>query len=110
MSIARPVRRREDARLLTGRGAYADDIDLPGQAYAAFVRSPYARGTIRGIDLDAARDAPGVLGLFTAADLAAAGIGPIPYLPMPGFPIYLSSYAMSEDLVMPLSMKPDRKT
>ncbi len=87
MSIARPVRRREDARLLTGRGTYADDIDLPGQAHAAFVRSPYAHGMVRGIDLDAARVAPGVLGLFTAADLAAAGIGPIPYLPMPNFPM-----------------------
>lgn len=68
MSIARPVRRREDARLLTGRGTYADDIDLPGQAHAAFVRSPYAHGMVRGIDLDAARVAPGVLGLFTAAE------------------------------------------
>src|SRR4051794_19796254 len=87
MSIAKPTRRREDGRFLTGRGTYADDIDLPGQAHAAFVRSPYAHGVIRGIDLEAARAAPGVLGLYTAADLQAAGIGPIPYLPMPKFPL-----------------------
>ena len=87
MSIAKPTRRREDVRFLTGRGTYADDIDLPGQAHAAFVRSPYAHGMIRGIDLETARAAPGVLGLYTAADLEAAGIGPIPYLPMPNFPL-----------------------
>src|SRR3954469_14534628 len=87
MSIARPTRRREDSRFLTGRGTYADDIDLPGQAHAVFVRSPYAHGLIRGIDLEAARAAPGVLGLYTASDLEAAGIGPIPYLPMPKFPL-----------------------
>ena len=87
MSIAKPTRRREDGRFLTGRGTYADDIDLPGQAHAAFVRSPYAHGLIRGIDLEAARAAPGVLGLYVAADLEAAGIGPIPYLPMPKFPL-----------------------
>ncbi|NGM22522.1 xanthine dehydrogenase family protein molybdopterin-binding subunit [Roseomonas stagni] len=85
MSLSRPVRRREDARLLTGRGVFTDDIDLPGQAHAVFVRSSYAHGHLRGIDAAAARAAPGVLGIFTAADLQAAGIGPIPYLPMPGF-------------------------
>lgn len=87
MSIAKPTRRREDGRFLTGRGTYADDIDLPGQAHAIFVRSPHAHGLIRGIALDAARAAPGVLGLYTAAALEAAGIGPIPYLPMPKFPL-----------------------
>ncbi len=87
MSLSRPPRRREDARLLTGRGTYADDIDLPGQAHAVFVRSPVAHGILRGIDTAAALAAPGVVAVFTAADLAAAGIGPIPYLPMPGFPM-----------------------
>lgn len=87
MSLSRPARRREDARHLTGRGLFTDDLDLPGQAHAAFVRSPHARGRIRALDADAARAAPGVLGVFTARELDAAGIGPIPYLPMPGFPM-----------------------
>jgi len=85
VSLSRPARRREDTRLLTGRGVYADDIDLPGQAHAVFVRSPVAHGILRRIDTAAARAAPGVLGVFTAADLNAAGIGRIPYLPIPGF-------------------------
>ncbi|WP_439595488.1 xanthine dehydrogenase family protein molybdopterin-binding subunit [Falsiroseomonas sp.] len=85
MSLSRPPRRREDARLLTGRGVFADDIDLAGQAHAVFVRSPFAHGLLRGIETEEAGTAPGVLGVFTAADLLAAGIGPIPYLPMPGF-------------------------
>src|SRR3712207_6428006 len=87
MSIARPARRREDGRLLTGRGTYADDIDLPDQAYAAFVRSPYAHGLIRGIDLEAARAAGGVLAFSPAGDRAGGGSGPIPSLPMPSFPM-----------------------
>ncbi len=86
MSLSRPVR-REDARLLAGRGTYADDVSVPGQAYAAFVRSSVAHGELRGVDCDAARAAPGVLGVFTGADLLEAGVGPIPYLPMPNFPL-----------------------
>jgi carbon-monoxide dehydrogenase large subunit len=85
LSLSRPSRRREDLRLLTGRGTFADDVDLPGQVHAVFVRSPVAHGILRGIDSAAARAAPGVLGVFTGADLEAAGIGPIPYLPIPGF-------------------------
>lgn len=85
MSVSRSARRREDLRLLTGRGVYADDIDLPGQAHAVFVRAAAAHGILNGIDTAAARAAPGVLGVFTAADLNAAGIGRIPYLPIPGF-------------------------
>ena len=63
------VARVEDARLLTGRGTYVDDISLPGMLHASFVRSPFARARIRGIDVDAARAAPGVRAVFTAADL-----------------------------------------
>jgi carbon-monoxide dehydrogenase large subunit len=70
--------RREDAALLTGRGRFTDDINLDGQAYAAFVRSPIAHGELRGIDTDAARAMPGVLGVFTGADMAADGMGGIP--------------------------------
>ena len=57
--IGQSVRRREDVRFITGRGRYTDDINLPGQAYAAFARSPLARATIRAIDT-AAITMPGV--------------------------------------------------
>ncbi|MGI4799566.1 MAG: xanthine dehydrogenase family protein molybdopterin-binding subunit, partial [Janthinobacterium lividum] len=86
MSLSSPSR-REDRRLLSGQGTYADDVNLPGQAYAAFVRSVVPHGVLRSVDLAAAREAPGVLGVFTGADLVAAGVGPIPYLPMPNFPL-----------------------
>lgn len=62
--------RREDLRLLRGRGQYVDDIDLPGAAVMAVVRSTQPHARILGIDTDAAKAAPGVLGVFTAADLA----------------------------------------
>lgn len=75
--IAQPVRRREDVRLLTGKGRFADDVNHDGQAHAAFVRSPVAHGMIRSIDLKAARGAPGVLAVYTGDDLAAAGVGHI---------------------------------
>ena len=63
------VHRIEDRRLLTGRGTYVDDIVLPGMLHACFVRSPFARAAIRGIDTAAAAHAPGVQRVFTAADL-----------------------------------------
>ena len=63
------VNRVEDARLLTGRGTYVDDISLPGMLHAYFVRSPHARATIRAIDASAALALPGVHAVFTAADL-----------------------------------------
>jgi aerobic carbon-monoxide dehydrogenase large subunit len=85
LSISRPARRREDLRLVTGTGVFADDLDPPHQAQAVFVRSSIAHGILKGIDTSAALKAPGVLGVFTATDLAAAGIGDIPYLPIPGF-------------------------
>jgi aerobic carbon-monoxide dehydrogenase large subunit len=73
--IGQPVRRFEDLRLLTGRGRYQDDIVLPRQAYAVFVRSPHAHARIDGIDTAAARAAPGVLAVYTGADYAADGLG-----------------------------------
>ncbi|HEY0835336.1 MAG TPA: xanthine dehydrogenase family protein molybdopterin-binding subunit [Azospirillum sp.] len=76
--IGQAVPRTEDARLLTGRGRYTDDVSLPGQTYAVFVRSPHAHADIRGVDADAARQAPGVLAVYTVADLDADGLGPIP--------------------------------
>lgn len=63
------INRVEDARLLTGRGTYADDITLPGMLHACFVRSPHARAAIRGIDVREALAVPGVKHVFVAADL-----------------------------------------
>jgi carbon-monoxide dehydrogenase large subunit len=76
--ISQPVRRREDVRLLTGGGRYTDDVSLDGQVFASFVRSPVAHGAIRAIDIDAARAAPGVLAVYTGADLRDGGVGDIP--------------------------------
>ena len=67
--VGQRVQRREDARLLTGHGTYVDDVVLPGMLHGAFVRSDAARGTIRSIDVDEARSLPGVVAVFTGADL-----------------------------------------
>ncbi|MBV9861721.1 MAG: xanthine dehydrogenase family protein molybdopterin-binding subunit [Alphaproteobacteria bacterium] len=76
---ARP-RRREDLRFVTGRGAYLDDLHFPGVAQAVVLRSPHAHALIRGIEVEAARAAPGVLAVLTAADARADGIRPLrPY-------------------------------
>jgi aerobic carbon-monoxide dehydrogenase large subunit len=75
--VGQPVPRTEDPRLVRGEGRYTDDINLPGQAYVAIVRSRHAHGVIRNIDLAAARAMPGVLGGYTGADLAAGGYGPL---------------------------------
>jgi carbon-monoxide dehydrogenase large subunit len=74
--IGASSKRREDVRLLTGNGQYTDDINRPRQTYAYFLRSNVAHGTINGIDTSAAAAAPGVLRVFTAADLE--GLGGIP--------------------------------
>jgi len=77
-AIGQPVPRSEDPVLLRGEGHYTDDISLPGEAYAVMARSHIAHGVIRGIDTVAARTMPGVLAIYTAADLAKGGIGPLP--------------------------------
>ncbi|MBU6491173.1 MAG: xanthine dehydrogenase family protein molybdopterin-binding subunit [Burkholderiales bacterium] len=76
--IGHAVRRKEDYRFLTGAGQYTDDVQMDGQTYAYFVRSPYAHARIRGYRLDAARQAPGVVGIFTGEDIKRAGIGGLP--------------------------------
>jgi carbon-monoxide dehydrogenase large subunit len=68
--IGRPDLRREDPTLVRGLGRYTDDLALPGQAYAAMARSAHAHGIIRAVDVDAARAMPGVIAVYTAADLA----------------------------------------
>ncbi len=71
--VGQRVERREDERLLRGKGQYTDDVDLPGQAHAIMVRSQVAHGVIKGIDTSAAKAMPGVLAVYTAEDLAAYG-------------------------------------
>ena len=73
--IGQPVRRTEDPTLLRGAGRYTDDITLDGQAYAAMVRSPHAHGILKAVDTAEALAMPGVLAVYTGADLAAAGYG-----------------------------------
>jgi carbon-monoxide dehydrogenase large subunit len=78
--IGAPIRRSEDFRLLTGQGRYADDVNAPGQAYVAFVRSPHAHADVVAVDAAPARRVAGVLGVFTGRDLVADGVGTIPTL------------------------------
>ena len=74
--VGQPVRRKEDDTLVRGKGKYTDDFNLPDQAYAWIVRSSHAHGIIRGIDAGPAKAMPGVLGVWTGTDFAAAGYGP----------------------------------
>ncbi len=78
----RDVRRIEDAGLLSGEGRFTDDFTLPGQTYLAFLRSPHAHARIVSIDAAAAKAMPGVLLTLTGAELAAAGVKPLPVAPM----------------------------
>ncbi|MFZ3581795.1 xanthine dehydrogenase family protein molybdopterin-binding subunit [Loktanella sp. DJP18] len=68
--IGQPEPRADAARLLQGRGRFVDDVSLPRMVHAAFVRSPHAHATIASIDMQAARAAPGVIAVYTGADLA----------------------------------------
>jgi carbon-monoxide dehydrogenase large subunit len=73
--IGQSVTRFEDPRLLRGGGRFINDVNLPGQAHAVVVRSMHAHAKIRSIDSAAARQAPGVLAVFTGADVARDGLG-----------------------------------
>ncbi|MCA3387261.1 MAG: xanthine dehydrogenase family protein molybdopterin-binding subunit [Roseomonas sp.] len=76
--IGQPVRRKEDVRLLTGRGTYTDDMNRPGQAHAVVLRSPHAHARILSMDVSEARVAPGVVAVLTGHDAIADGIGALP--------------------------------
>jgi aerobic carbon-monoxide dehydrogenase large subunit len=79
------IRRSEDPRILTGGGRYVDDIKLPGMLHAAFLRSPLAHARVTGVEVAAARALPGVVAVFTGADLETMTIpGPDPLLAMMG--------------------------
>src|SRR3990167_8770951 len=76
--IGARIARKEDYRFLTGAGQYTDDVTLPRQTHAVFVRSPHAHAKIKSIRKDAALKAPGVLAVYTGEDLAAAKVGGLP--------------------------------
>jgi len=100
--IGQPVPRTEDPTLVRGHGRYTDDINLASQAYAVMVRSRDAHGVIKGIDVEAARGMPGVLGVYTAADLKAYGAlkCALPLKSRDGSPLKVSPrHALAEDKV-----------
>jgi carbon-monoxide dehydrogenase large subunit len=82
--VGAPVSRKEDSRLLTGRGRFVEDIAPPRTAYMAFVRSTEPHARITAIDTGPARERPGVLGVWTAADFG--DLPPLPSLEVPGVP------------------------
>ena len=96
--IGQPLKRVEDARLLTGQGRFTADIDLDGQAFGHVLRSPHAHARIDGIDLNDALKMPGVMAIYTAVEIGRAGLGTIKCLapatqpdgsvqPMPPHPV-----------------------
>jgi aerobic carbon-monoxide dehydrogenase large subunit len=87
--IGASVKRKEDPRLLTGRGCYVDDVRLPGMLHAVIVRTPHAHAAIRGIDAARARAAPGVVLVATAADLGDVPPIPVRLGPRPGLAPFL---------------------
>src|SRR5438477_5715554 len=76
--FGKSIKRREDPRLVTGKGNFVDDLKIPFTTHAAFVRSPHAHARIGKIDSTAARKVPGVLAVYTGKDLVAGGVKPIP--------------------------------
>jgi len=89
--IGRPLKRVEDRRLVQGRGRYVDDFNPPGCLSAAFLRSPYAHARLTALRVEAARSAPGVVAVFTGADVAHLGPMPVnrifPAMKVPPHPI-----------------------
>ena len=82
-AIGKPVRRKEDERLITGKGRFTDDFAFEGQTYAAMARSPHPHARILGVNKGSVLGMPGVLGVFTGQDLLADGLKPIPHDPLP---------------------------
>src|ERR1700722_12030011 len=83
LAIGQPIRRKEDLRLVTGKGRYTDDFTLPRQAYTVMVRSPHPHARIRRVVFERARVMPGVLGVYSGEDCQAAGLRPIPHEAVP---------------------------
>jgi carbon-monoxide dehydrogenase large subunit len=84
--IGEPVRRKEDLRLVTGKGCFSDDVNLPRQVFAVMVRSTHAHARILDIDTRGALASPGVLAVLTGRDLLADGLKPFPHKPFTSHP------------------------
>jgi carbon-monoxide dehydrogenase large subunit len=82
-AIGHPVRRKEDARLLTGKGRFSDDFNIDGQVFMAVVRSPRPHARIVRIGTETAKKMKGVLAVLTGAEAAADGLQPLPHTPVP---------------------------
>src|SRR5271154_6718224 len=82
-AVGRALPRNEDQRLITGRGRFSDDFSLAGQAWAVMVRSPHPHARIAAIDPAEAMTMPGVLGVYTGADVQNDHLRPIPHNPVP---------------------------
>ncbi len=82
-TVGQPLRRKEDERLITGRGKFTDDFSMPDQAWTAMVRSPHPHAEIIAIDASTAQKMPGVLAVYTGIDLKNDGLGQIPHNPVP---------------------------
>src|SRR5262245_61133297 len=82
-AIGQPLLRKEDLRLLTGKGRFSDDFSMEGQAYAVIVRSPYPHARIIRVKAETARAMSGVFAVFTGADCLADALAPIPHSPVP---------------------------
>src|SRR5258706_13425004 len=96
--IGAEVKRKEDPRLITGKGTFVGNLSLPGMRYVAFVRSPYAHARIRRIDTSAAASRPGVVAVVTGQDLASH-YDPLPMSSAGEGGVHHSHYALSVDRV-----------
>ena len=81
--IGRPISRKEDTRLLTGKGRFTDDFNLENQAYAVMVRSPHPHAVIKSIDIETAQKMDGILGVYIGEDCIMDGLSEIPHSPLP---------------------------
>lgn len=106
--VGRPLYRKEDLRLVTGKGEYGEDFSMAGQTYAAMVRSPHPHARILRIDRSHADSMPGVLGIFTGADCAADGLAAIPHGPVPStkYDVKLTGPAGSKIFIGPHPLLP----
>ena len=110
--IGRPMPRFEDLRLVRGAGSYTDDVSIPGQAFAVFVRAPHAHASIASIDAAAARSRPGVLAVLTGDDYVADGHVGMAHFPNPAdavdirFPSFASKpeQKILDELQLPLAV------
>jgi carbon-monoxide dehydrogenase large subunit len=109
--VGKPIPRKEDRRLITGRGRFSDDFSLPGQVYAAMVRSPYPHARILSIDPSEALASPGVLAVMTGQDILDEALAPIPHSPVPStkFDMKLTAPGGGKPFVGPHYLLPNDK-